>query len=243
MSATLDHPGRPLTLLAGNSRAIFAAFFVSIAFFSQAQAQPQAQAQAPLSYTVTDLGTLGGGTSSASGTAGQQAQNTAGMIVGTSAASDGSDHAFLYTKAQMFDLNNLCDLSTSDFKVLTAAKTINDCCLIVGEGITVNGDKHAFLLTPTPVDGGSWCYVCCQWIWKQQDGGWWFETGCHCYKWHGGAGRHPPCPTPPPLPPPPASAQLPPTYQPPPPPTAPQCRCCIDGKVVLTTPADCLERE
>src|ERR1700738_4964625 len=128
------------------------AILVSVGFVSQAQAQPQAQA--PLSYSVTDLGTLGGATSSASGSAGQQSQNTAGMIVGTSAVSDGSDHAFLYVKGQMFDLNMLCDLSQSDFSVLSAAKTINDCCLIVGEGVTTGGQKHAFLLTPTPVAGG-----------------------------------------------------------------------------------------
>ncbi|HEV2045673.1 MAG TPA: hypothetical protein VGQ95_03655, partial [Chthoniobacterales bacterium] len=130
-------------------KAHIAAIFVSVIAFSQAQAQSTQPTQAPLSYTVTDLGTLGGSTSTASAVGGQQAFNAAGMIVGSSTTSDNSEHAFLFVDGQMFDLNLLCDLSTSDFKVLTVAKTINDCCLIVGEGITVNGDKRAFLLTPT----------------------------------------------------------------------------------------------
>src|SRR6266849_6349497 len=89
-------------------------------------------AEAQLSYSVTDLGTLGGATSAATGVAGR-GSNTAGMIVGSSAASDKSERAFLYTNGQMFDLNGLCDLSTSDFNVLTVANTISDSCLIIGE--------------------------------------------------------------------------------------------------------------
>jgi len=171
-------------------KAYVIAVLVSVIAFTHAKAQ--------LSYSVIDLGTLGGNTSSAHGVAGRGGANAAGMIVGTSAASDGSDHAFLHTNGKMFDLNTLCDLSTSDFKVLTVAKTINDSCVIIGEGITTNGDKHAFLLTPLPVDGGQWSYNCCQWVWIQTDGDWWWETGCRCYKWHGAPGKHPPSPTQPP---------------------------------------------
>src|ERR1017187_2912732 len=116
-------------------KAITTASFAAIIFLCAAVGQAEAQ----LSYSVTDLGTLGGATSTASGVAG---------------------HAFLYTNGKMFDLNTLCDLSTSDFSVLTIAKTISDSCLIIGEGITTNGQKHAFLLTPLPVDGGQWSYVC-----------------------------------------------------------------------------------
>ena len=90
-------------------------------------------AEAQLSYSVTDLGTLGGTTSSANGVAGRGGTNAAGMIVGSSTASDNSEHAFLYTNGQMFDLNTLCDLSQSDFNLLTVAKTISDSCLIIGE--------------------------------------------------------------------------------------------------------------
>jgi probable HAF family extracellular repeat protein len=224
------HDQHPLAM---KTKISLAAAFAFFAGFTCAAAQ--------LSYTVTDLGTLGGTTSTANGVAGQQGHNAAGMIVGTSTASDGSDHAFLYTNGQMFDLNTLCDLSTSDFNVLTVAKTISDSCLIIGEGITSDGQKHAFLLTPLAVDGGQWSYNCCQWVWIQVGGGWWWETGCGCYKWHGPPhGKHPPCPPQPPhcwwwpLPCPPECG-----CTPPPP---PHCWCCINGELVQTTEADCRER-
>ena len=170
MNANSDYSARRLSLSVYNTKATVAALFVSVIAFSQAQAQSTPPTQGPSSYTVTDLGTLGGSTSTASSAGGL---NLAGIIVGSSTVSDGSEHAFLFIGGQMYDLNFLCDLSTSNFKVLTVAKTIDDCLEIVGEGITLNGDKHAFLLTPTPVDGGRWCYSCCQWIWKQEgvDGG------------------------------------------------------------------------
>ncbi len=161
-------------------------------------------ARADVAFSVADLGTLGGTTSTANGVAGP-GTNASGMIVGSSTTNDNSEHAFLYVNGQIFDLNTLCDLSQSDFRVLTVAKTISDSCLIIGEGITNNGEKHAFLLTPLPVEGGRWSYVCCQWCWIQEvegeaEGGgvWWWESNCGCYRWHGPPGRHPPCPPRPP---------------------------------------------
>ena len=161
VDANLDYSTGQLRLSVSNTKAHILAICVSIFAFSQVQsAQSTPPTQNPLSYTVTDLGTLGGSTSTASSASGL---NLAGMIVGSSTMGDKSEHAFLYVDSQMYDLNLLCDLSTSNFKVLTVAKTIDDCLEIVGEGITLNGDKHAFLMTPTPVDGGRWCYSCCQW--------------------------------------------------------------------------------
>ena len=113
------------------------------------------RAEAQLSYTLTDLGTLGGTTSTANSVNGM-GRNAAGMTVGSSTLSDGTEHAFLYVGGQMYDLNTLCDLSLTNFKVLTTAKSISDSCHIIGEGITTNGEKHAFLMTPTPIDGGNW---------------------------------------------------------------------------------------
>lgn len=110
-------------------------------------------ADAQLTYSVTDLGTLGGSASTAFGVGGQ-GPNAAGMIVGSSTISDNSEHAFLFVDGQMFDLNTLCDLSQGNFKVLTVAKAINDSCVIIGEGITNNGDKHAFMLMPLSVQIG-----------------------------------------------------------------------------------------
>jgi probable HAF family extracellular repeat protein len=170
---------------AKNKAGLAAIFFLLIGF---------SRADAQFSYSVTDLGTLGGNATTANGVAGRGGSNTFGMIVGSSTTNDNSPHAFLYTENQMFDLNTLCDLSQSDFKVLTAATSISDSCLIIGEGITNNGDKHAFLLTPLRVEGGQWSYNCCQWIWIQEGEGWWWEEGCGCYRWHGPPGPHRPCP-------------------------------------------------
>src|SRR2546430_2414951 len=193
------------------------------------------QAQGELTYTVTDLGTLGGNTTTANNVTGH-GQNAAGMIVGSSTTGDNSEHAFLYVRDKMYDLNTLCDLSQSEFKVLTVARTISDSCVIIGDGITKNGDKHAFKMTPIGVAGGQWNYECCQWIWKQDGGGWCWESNCGCYKWCGPPGKHPPCPPQPPpcwnwplpcfpgCPPPvgpPTPPPPPPTYGPPPAPAPP----------------------
>src|SRR5215469_3033469 len=52
-------------------------------------------------YTLTDLGTLGGHTSSA------RSINAAGEIVGESETPTGSTHAFLYISGRMTDLGTL----------------------------------------------------------------------------------------------------------------------------------------
>src|SRR3954468_608326 len=93
------------------------------------------RAQAQLSYTLTDLGTLGG-TSSIANSVNGRGRNAAGLIVGTSTTSDGTEHAFLYVNApngsgQMYDLNTLTDLTLTNFKVLSSAKSISDSCHII----------------------------------------------------------------------------------------------------------------
>src|SRR5437588_3348918 len=213
--------------------------FVVAAFLAFALARVSGEP----SFTVTDLGTLGGNSRTASSCAGNGA-NAAGIIVGSSTIADNSEHAFLFVEDKMYDLNTLCDLSQTDFKVLTVARTISDSLVIIGDGITKNGDKHAFKLTPQSVAGGQWHYQCCQWVWIQEGGGWWWEEGCGCYKWHGPPGPHPPCPpeNPPcwewPFPCPP------PIHRPTPTPTPPPgCWCCINGQIVQTTPEECRERE
>src|SRR5256885_8834086 len=120
MNASSDFAAKRLCLSVYNRTATLAALFISVIAFSQVQsAEPQTPdaGHVPLSYTVTDLGTLGGSTSTASTANGQISFNQAGTFVGSSTTSDNSEHAFLYTNGQMNDLNLLCDLSTSNFKV------------------------------------------------------------------------------------------------------------------------------
>ncbi len=91
-------------------------------------------------YTVTDLGTLGGNYSYAYGI------NANGQVVGDSGTASGK-HAFLYSSSTMMDLNSL--ITPSSGWMLEAATSINDLGQIVGQGY-INGQYHAYLLTPVP---------------------------------------------------------------------------------------------
>jgi probable HAF family extracellular repeat protein len=93
--------------------------------------------------TLTDLGTLGGANSAA------LAINSFGVVVGGSDIVPGVtvQHAFVYD-TQMRDLNLL--IAPSSGWVLGSAMGINDFGQITGVG-SINGQSHAFLLTPIPV--------------------------------------------------------------------------------------------
>jgi probable HAF family extracellular repeat protein len=92
--------------------------------------------------SVEDLGTLGGNLSAA------YAVNDYFQIVGSTERTDGSFAAFLYSwyGANMYDLNALISPSTG--WQLTSATSVNDHGQITGYG-QLNGQTHAFLLTPT----------------------------------------------------------------------------------------------
>jgi probable HAF family extracellular repeat protein len=101
--------------------------------------------RAAFSYTVTDLGTLGGTESHAA------AVNDYGLAVGTDAPeTTAKPYAFLHAEGVRYDLNTLVDLSGSNFTQLSDATAISNTGYIVGTGTTTGGNTHAYLLTPIP---------------------------------------------------------------------------------------------
>jgi probable HAF family extracellular repeat protein len=101
--------------------------------------QPGAQAQdatvAP-TYTVKDLGTLGGNYSSALGI------NDAGQVVGFASISSNSARAFLYERSATPKMQDLGTLGDDDY---SEARGINDAGQVVGVSTTSSGSYHAFL--------------------------------------------------------------------------------------------------
>lgn len=97
-----------------------------------------AYAQGP--WTITDLGTLGGPSSSALDV------NDSGQVVGWAFNAAGQQRAFVWTPANgMLDLGTLGGPSSS-------AHAINNAGQIVGESTTGSGQNHAFLWTAA----GAW---------------------------------------------------------------------------------------
>ena len=81
--------------------------------------------------------------------------NNLGQVVGFSGTNhdfytaDGNGlRAFLYSDNILYDLNDLIAPGSNPSFTLTAASAINNNGQIVGRG-AVNGELHAFLLTPT----------------------------------------------------------------------------------------------
>jgi probable HAF family extracellular repeat protein len=90
--------------------------------------------------TMMDLGTLGGAYSLAN-----QINNHT-QVVGLSRIAGGELHAFIWDDGVMTDLNNL--IPQGPGWVLVEATAINQCGYIAGFG-AINGQTHAFLLTPS----------------------------------------------------------------------------------------------
>ena len=86
-----------------------------------------------LSYTIADLETLGGDTSSANGI------NAFEQVVGSSTTRDGHTHAFLYSSGQMTDLGTISS-ATGD----SHGTGINVHGDVTGDSINSAGYVHAF---------------------------------------------------------------------------------------------------
>ncbi len=87
-----------------------------------------------LSYSITDLGTLGGAMSTACGI------NDRGQITGRSALANGQIHAFLWQTGAMTDLGTLPDL------LFSSARAINNRGQVVGDSSLAGGPPfHAAL--------------------------------------------------------------------------------------------------
>ena len=89
---------------------------------------------------IRNLGTLAGGTQSFA-----YGINNQGQVVGSSDAKDSALRAFIYRDGVMSDLNE--SIPRNSGWLLTEARGINERGQIVGYG-TINGEQHAFLLTP-----------------------------------------------------------------------------------------------
>ena len=86
--------------------------------------------------TMTDLGTLGGTSSSAS------AINERGQVTGSATTAGGDYHAFRWTAS-----GGMQDLGTLG-GTFSNASAINERGQVAGSAYTAGGDSHAFLWTP-----------------------------------------------------------------------------------------------
>ena len=107
-----------------------------------------------VSYTIVDLGTLGGSYSSGYGI------NNSGQVVGESRTASGATVAFFYDGSRMLDLCLLSDCTSSGWSSFTAAYDINNNGDISGYG-SIGGQTHTFLLTnvsAVPVPAAVWLF-------------------------------------------------------------------------------------
>jgi probable HAF family extracellular repeat protein len=137
MSDWLVLTGRTLVLKENMKTLIFFYFytrsmlkvgFLCLLLLSAAKGQP--------GYTITDLGTLGGSFSVASGI------NNGGQVVGFSPLSDQApSHAFLYSGGQMLDLGTLGGSVGVAFGINNGGQIVGESTLIIGP----RKPFHAFL--------------------------------------------------------------------------------------------------
>ena len=105
---------------------------------------PSGQKRAAIFYTNGNILNLGTPSAAATWSA-AYALNDSGIIVGAAGTSATDTVAFIYNNASTTDLNTLIPAASGWY--LQAATGINNAGRITGYGL-VNGETHAFLLTP-----------------------------------------------------------------------------------------------
>lgn len=109
-----------------------------------------ASAASPQQYTVSNLGTLSGDTSS-----GGLGINASGQVTGSSFGTFGP-RAFLYRDGSMIDLNTQIGSAASLYR-LEYGHGINDAGQITGTGTEIATNRtFAFLPTPVPEPATAW---------------------------------------------------------------------------------------
>ena len=127
--------GGALMLVPAYLWAVLGAIMLATCLLVGGWSEPAKAAPPPAQYSITDLGTLPGGSDSVA-----TAINNRGQVVGGSTTASGAEHAFLWEDGKMTDLGTLPGGDE------TLANGINTRGQVVGVSV-LSGDARAVLWT------------------------------------------------------------------------------------------------